>query len=47
MAHGTNSQGTISTGILQNNDKYYGVLINNTNSFGVQVKLDKATLTEQ
>ena len=47
MAHGTSSQGTISTGTLQNSDKYYGVLINNTNSFGVQVKLDKATMTEQ
>ena len=47
MAHGADSQGTITTDVLQNSGKYFGVLINNTTSFGVQVKLNQATLTEQ
>jgi hypothetical protein len=47
VAHGTNSQGTISTNPLQNSDTYYAVLINATTDFGVEVKLFQATLTEQ
>jgi hypothetical protein len=46
IAHGTDSQGTISTNTLQSGT-YYAVLVNAATDFGVEVKLYQATLTEQ
>ncbi len=47
VAHGTNSQGTITTNTFENSDTYYAVLVNATTDFGVELKLYQATLTER